>query len=70
MSTSNAIDPATLVATLDPDAIANRLEALDDEAAALRILLRAAKARQRRQQLAERRQWLAATVEQREAVGV
>ena len=35
-------DPIELVRTLDPDAIRDRLESLDDEREALRVLLRAA----------------------------
>jgi hypothetical protein len=39
-------DPVQLVEQLDPDAIAARLDELDREAAALRVLLRSTRARQ------------------------
>ena len=43
-------DPVSLIDTLDPDAIAARLEELVREQDALRVLLRAARARRRGQQ--------------------
>jgi hypothetical protein len=44
-------DPANIIDTLDPDAIATRLETIMDEAAVLRRLLRAARERERRRHL-------------------
>ena len=41
-------DPAKLLAILDANAIQRRLDELDREARALRVLLRSARARQRR----------------------
>lgn len=41
-------DPVELVDTLDADAIAARLDDLDRQSSALRVLLRAARARERR----------------------
>jgi hypothetical protein len=40
-------DPVAIIDTLDADAIAERLEQLDRERDALRVLLRSARARQR-----------------------
>ena len=44
---SSSLDPAKLIANLDPDAIRSRLADLDAEESALRVLLRAALARRR-----------------------
>lgn len=41
-------DPLALVESLDPDAIAAQIEELDRQQRALRVLLRSARARQRR----------------------
>jgi hypothetical protein len=42
-------DPTTLLRTLDPEQIARRLDELDAEAKALRVLLRAVRARKQAQ---------------------
>lgn len=42
------VDPVAVVEQLDADVIAARLDALDREAAALRVLYKAAKAKERR----------------------
>jgi hypothetical protein len=47
--------PADLIDRLDPGAIRERLEDLDRQAAALRVLLRAALARRREETLGDRR---------------
>jgi hypothetical protein len=44
--TPQNLSPTELVNSLDPEAIAARLDALDREAQALRVLLRSARARQ------------------------
>jgi hypothetical protein len=50
MSTSAPLtDPVALIDGLDAAAIARRLDALHHEEAALRVLLRAARARERRE---------------------
>jgi hypothetical protein len=46
--TTPPTDPVRLLDALDADAIAARLQELDREARALRVLLRSARARQRR----------------------
>jgi hypothetical protein len=43
------LSPADLLDSLDPDAIAARLDELDRESRALRVLLRSARARRRGQ---------------------
>jgi hypothetical protein len=45
-----AADPVALVDALDPDAIAARLDEIDRESKALRVLLRAARARRAAEQ--------------------
>jgi hypothetical protein len=42
----HAADPVALLESLDPEAIAARLDELEREAQALRVLLRSARARQ------------------------
>jgi hypothetical protein len=46
MDTAPPSDPVKLLETLDAEAIQERLDALDREARALRVLLRSARARQ------------------------
>jgi hypothetical protein len=48
----NNVSPTDLVNNLDPDALAARLDELDAEAQALRVLLRSARARQAAQKRA------------------
>ena len=53
-TTPATIDPARLVEQLDSASILARLATLDSEHAALRVLLRAARARERRLRTEER----------------
>jgi hypothetical protein len=53
-ATPTPTDPVSIVKTLDADAIQARLDALDAEASALRVLLRSARARQNAQRRARR----------------
>jgi hypothetical protein len=47
MKAKKSTDPASILETLDISAIQNRLAEMDSEARALRVFLRAARARQR-----------------------
>jgi hypothetical protein len=51
---STPADPTAVVKSLDADAIAARLTELDREAAALRVLFKAAKAKARQKQTGRR----------------